>query len=48
MDEVRDNGMNNWESKLIENVCSKIQVLLDRYNALRKSTKQQTVLTERE
>ena len=33
-------------SKLIGNVCSKIQVLLDRYTTLNKSMKQQTVLNE--
>ena len=33
-------------SKLIGNVCSKVQVLLDRYTSLNKSIKQQTVLKE--
>ena len=33
--------------QLMSNVCSKIQVLLDRYNAFKKTQKQATVLNER-
>ena len=31
---------------MIGNVCNKVQVLLDRYNTFKKSTKQETVLKE--